>query len=185
MTDFFIPQKTTKDLWYKEPWMLLVIGGPVIVVIAAIITGVIAWHGADKIVAKDYYKQGVNINKNIYRDAKASEYKMLASVHLDRVADKISGKISGKVLLQLEGNTALPSSVLFSISAASEASEFELMQKITLSQVQPGVYEGLLKIPSDAISLALWHVKIEAADWRLTEDWRDPLHTSLQLKPQN
>ena len=183
MTDFFIPRKTTKDLWYKEPWMLLVIGGPVIVVIAAIITGVIAWHGADKIVAKDYYKQGVNINKNIYRDAKASEYKMLASVHLDRVADKVSGK----VLLKLEGNTALPSSVLFSISATSRASEYESVQKITLSQVQPGIYEGLLKIPSasGSFSLALWHVNIEAADWRLTEDWRDPLHTSLQLKPQN
>ena len=179
MTDFFIPQKTTKDLWYKEPWMLLVIGGPVIVVIAAIITGVIAWHGADKLVAKDYYKQGVNINKDIYRDGKAGEYKMLASVQLDQV--------SGKVLLQLAGNTALPSSVLFSISATSRESAYESVQKITLSQVQPGIYEGLLKIPSasGSFSLALWHVKIEAADWRLTEDWRDPLHTSLHLKPQN
>lgn len=177
MTDFFTPRKTTNDLWYKEPWMLLVVGGPVVVVIAAIITGVIAWQGADKVVAKDYYKQGVNINKDIYSDARASEYKMLAKVQLD--------KVSGKVLLQLEGKTALPAAVLFSISATSSALEYESMQKITLSQVQPGTYEGLLKIPSDSLSLALWHVKIEASDWRLTEDWRDPLHTSLQLKAQN
>jgi uncharacterized protein len=179
MAEFFTPQKTKKDLWYKEPWMLLVLGGPVVVVIAAIVTVVIAWQGADKLVAKDYYKQGVNINKDIYRDARASEYKMRANVKLDH--------ITGKVLLQLEGNTKFPSAVLFSASANSSASAYEQMQKVNLSQIQPGMYEGSLTIPaaSDSISRTLWHVKIEAADWRLTADWQDPMHTSLQLKATN
>lgn len=179
MANFYTTSKNKKDIWYKEPWMLLVVGGPLIVVIAATITGVIAWKGEDKIIAKDYYKHGLNINKDINRDAKASEYKLQAKAQLDAV--------TGKISLQLEGNTALPSSVLFSTSITSSTSIYEQIQKISLSQVQPGMYVGTLKIPSaaDSVSLALWHVQIEAADWRLLADWHDPLHSSLQLKAIN
>lgn len=179
MANFYTTAKNKKDIWYKEPWMLLVVGGPLIVVIAAIITGVIAWRGEDKIIAKDYYKHGLNINKDIYRDAKASEYKLQAKAQLDTN--------TGKISLQLEGNTALPSSVLFSTSITSSASIYEQIQKISLSQVQPGMYVGTLKMPSaaDSASFALWHVQIETADWRLLADWHDPLHSSLQLKANN
>lgn len=179
MAEFFTSKKTKKDLWYKEPWMLLVVGGPLVVVIAAIVTGVIAWQGADKVVAKDYYKQGLNINKDIFRDARASEYKMSAKVQLDNV--------TGKVILQLEGNTELPPSVLFSTASNTSMSAYEQIQKVNLSQMQHGLYEGLLTIPSasDSASRSLWHVQIEAADWRLTADWHDPMHTALQLKATN
>ena len=175
MADFYTSQKPKKDIWYKEPWMLLVVGGPAVVVIAAIITGFIAWQGEDKVISKDYYKHGLNINKDIYRDAKANEYNMLAKAQLDGA--------TGKVLLQLEGKTQLPSSVLLSVSTSSSTSVYEQIQKINLSQVQPGIYEGTLKIPTatDRASLSLWHVQVEAADWRLTADWHDPMHSSLQL----
>jgi hypothetical protein len=180
MTDFFTPKKkASSDIWYKEPWMLLVVGGPVVVVIAAIITGFIAWQGEDKVIAKDYYKHGLNINKDIFRDAKANEYKMQGKAKLDSV--------TGKILLQLEGKTTLPSSVIFSTSFTSSNSVYEQIQKISLTQVQPGIYEGELKMPSatDSVSLALWHVQIEATDWRLTADWHDPMHSSLQLQATN
>ncbi|MDO9313777.1 MAG: nitrogen fixation protein FixH [Burkholderiaceae bacterium] len=36
--------------WWREPMMWVVIGGPAIVVVAAITTGVIAWRGADEVV---------------------------------------------------------------------------------------------------------------------------------------
>lgn len=180
MAEFFTHQKHKKDIWYKEPWMLLVVGGPVVVVFAAIFTFYLAWHGADKVVAKDYYKQGLNINNDIYRDAKASEFKMQARVQIDNV--------SGKLIMQLEGKTELPPSVLFSASTSSSTSaEFEQLQKVTLTHVLAGKYEGVLKIPAASDSLAgkLWHVKIEATDWRLTADWPDPMHTPLQLKASN
>jgi len=179
MANFYTSPKTKKDIWYKEPWMLLVVGGPAIVVVAAIITGFIAWRGEDKVIAKDYYKHGLNINKDIFRDAKANEYKMQAKVQLDAV--------TGKILLRLEGKTTLPSSVIFSTSFTSSNSVYEQIQKISLTQVQPGTYEGELKMPSatDSISLALWHVQIEATDWRLTADWHEPRHSSLQLQATN
>lgn len=175
MADFFTPQKTTHDIWYKEPWMLLVVGGPVIVAIAAIITGYIAWQGEDKVIAKDYYKQGININKDIFRDAKAIEYNMQAKAKFD-------GAI-GKITLQLEGKTALPAVILFSSASRSNNSVYEQIQKVNLTQVQPGKYEGAVNISpaTDSANFKLWHVQIEAADWRLTADWRDPTHSLLQM----
>lgn len=180
MTDFFIPQKTKKDLWYKEPWMLLVVGGPVIVVIAAIATFFIAWHGADKVVTKDYYKQAQNINKDIFKDAKAGEYKIQAEAKLDGA--------SGKLQLHIKGNTKLPATLLFSASISSAmSSEFETLQKVTISQVQPGLYEGVITDMSQTglPGNKLWHVKVEADDWRLTADWMAPAQSTLQIKTSN
>ncbi len=36
--------------WWREPMMWIVLGGPALVVVAAIATGVIAWQGADEVV---------------------------------------------------------------------------------------------------------------------------------------
>ena len=36
--------------WWREPMMWIVLGFPAVVVVAAIATGVIAWHGADTVV---------------------------------------------------------------------------------------------------------------------------------------
>ena len=180
MTDFFIPQKTKKDIWYKEPWMLLVIGGPAIVVVAAIATFFIAWHGADKVVSKDYYKQAQNIDQDIFRDTKASEYKLSASAKFDNK--------SGVLKLQIEGNAKLPSALVFNVSTSSALSnEYETSQKFILSQVQPGHYESVIKDQTNTglTTNKMWHIKIEADDWRLTADWLDPEQNSLQIKTTN
>lgn len=171
MTEFYIPKKPVQDLWYKEPWMLLVLGGPLIVVIAAIITGVIAWQGEDKVVARDYYKQGININRTLQKDAKASELKMRAETRFDPASDKIS--------LRLEGKTIFPETILFSISTHSSASTYESSHKIKLHRTKLNVFEGSLNAPS--VGLQLWHVQIETADWRLTGNWPDPVHATMTL----
>ncbi len=41
---------STPRSWWREPMMWIVIGGPAIVVVAAITTGFIAWNGADTVV---------------------------------------------------------------------------------------------------------------------------------------
>jgi len=178
MNDFFIPKKHTGEHWYQEPWMLLVLGGPAVVVIAAIVTFYMAWQGSDNVISKDYYKQGVNIDKDINRDTKAGEYKLAGDIKVDS---------SGKIQLQLEGATRLPADILMVVSSYSRGSEYEATQKTTLTQVKSGMYEGSIKIQPapDSANLKLWHVKIEGPDWRLTADWHDPLNRSLQLKPQN
>ena len=177
MTDFYTLKKNKIEHWYEEPWMLLVLGGPAVVVVAAIFTFYLAWHDSDNVVSKDYYKQGINIDKDIHRDAKAAEYKLVANVKIEA---------TGHIRLQLEGKT-LPEKTTMIISSYSRSSEYESSQKIALTQLNSGQYEGMAAIPSisDTANIKLWHVKIEGPDWRLTGDWHDPLHSSLQLKSQN
>lgn len=51
--------------WWKEPSMWLVVGGPVSVIVACIITGIVIWHSPESVVAEDYYQKGINVNKTL------------------------------------------------------------------------------------------------------------------------
>ena len=54
--------------WWKHGHVWLVISGPAIVVVAALVTAVIAVRGADPVVDADYYRHGVEINKALARE---------------------------------------------------------------------------------------------------------------------
>jgi len=57
--------ETRSGPWWKYGHMWLVLSGPAIVVVAGILTAVIAVNGADPIVDADYYQKGVNINEQL------------------------------------------------------------------------------------------------------------------------
>lgn len=59
--------------WYKHRWPWFLIAGPAIVVVAGIVTTVIAVQTWDGLVADDYYKQGLGINLQKGRDQHAVE----------------------------------------------------------------------------------------------------------------
>lgn len=44
------PAATVVRPWWREPMVWLVIGGPAVVVVAAIVTSIVAWRGADPLV---------------------------------------------------------------------------------------------------------------------------------------
>ena len=49
--------------WWKYGHVWLIISGPLIVVIAGIITVVIAFSAADPVIDENYYENSTNINK--------------------------------------------------------------------------------------------------------------------------
>lgn len=183
MNSGILTQAIKKDVWYKEPWLLLVVGGPLLVVCASITTGFIAFRGADQVVAKDYYRQGLMINTNLQRDAKARELALDANIQFD-LANK-------KVLMQLSAKQGLPEVVQLSLasSGAANGSVEEVIRRMPLKLVAPGKYEADLlqdKIFESTINagvLQILHVKLETNDWRLTGDWVDPLQRNLRLTP--
>lgn len=166
--------------WYKEPWVWLVIAGPFIVVCAALYTGFLAYQGADKVVAEDYYRQGLMVNKDIRRDANARERKMSADMQFD--------SDTGNITVKVQSKAALPSSLLLSIAESSPSSLVnELIRRGTLLQVTPGTYQLSFPQPTaiERNRIAIWHIKIEDSDWRLTSDWHDPMHKPLKLNAVN
>ncbi|NUO73520.1 MAG: nitrogen fixation protein FixH [Frateuria sp.] len=51
--------------WFRNCFVWLVIAGPAFVVVASIFTFWIAAHGSDKLVQQDYYRKGIEINRQI------------------------------------------------------------------------------------------------------------------------
>ena len=64
--------ETQTKPWWKYPLVWLVIGGPLVVVVASIVTMVIAIRSPDPVVEQDYYRKGLNINQTL-ADEKARE----------------------------------------------------------------------------------------------------------------
>lgn len=58
------PQPNAKPWWkYGHVWLL--ISGPAAVIVAGFVTMWLAASGADKLVTEDYYRRGVEINKQL------------------------------------------------------------------------------------------------------------------------
>ncbi len=60
--------ETNSAGWWRHGLVWLVIAGPAAVVVAGVITTVIAMRGADPVVAKDYYRRGIQINQQLARE---------------------------------------------------------------------------------------------------------------------
>ena len=57
--------------WYRHRWPWLLLSGPAAVLAAGAVTAWIAFASADGLVAEDYYKQGMAINKVLAREEHA------------------------------------------------------------------------------------------------------------------
>ncbi|MBR7798852.1 FixH family protein [Undibacterium fentianense] len=185
MNSGILTQPIKKDSWFKEPWLLLVVGGPLLVVCASLFTGLIAFRGADQVVAKDYYRQGLMINTNLQRDAKARELALNASLQLDLS--------NNKILMSVKSNQALPQEVQISLasSGALEGGVEEVVRRLPMKLVGAGTYEAnLLQDPKfekalNQSKIQILHVKLETNEWRLTGDWHNPLEKKLSISPLN
>jgi uncharacterized protein len=69
--------------WYREPWPWLLMSGPAIVVVAGIITTVLAVRTHDGLVVDDYYKQGLAVNRDLSRDLAAKTAGLSATATID------------------------------------------------------------------------------------------------------
>ncbi len=58
------PETDTKP-WWKYPMVWLIIAGPLAVIVAGFVTLVIAVRMPDPVIAEDYYRRGLNINKTL------------------------------------------------------------------------------------------------------------------------
>jgi len=95
-------QTTTPNAlpWYREPWPWLLMAGPAVVVVAGFATLWLAVSSNDGLVADDYYKRGLAINRTLDRDAAAARDGYSASARFD-----FQGR---KVELALTANAAVP-----------------------------------------------------------------------------
>lgn len=51
--------------WWKYGHVWLILAGPAVVIVAGFVTLWLAVHGSDTLVEKDYYRRGIEINKQL------------------------------------------------------------------------------------------------------------------------
>lgn len=51
--------------WWTFGHVWLVVAGPAVVVLAGLVTAWLAWRQPDPVVAEDYYRQGIEINRTL------------------------------------------------------------------------------------------------------------------------
>jgi hypothetical protein len=143
--------------WYREPWPWLLMAGPAIVIVAGIATTVLAVTSFDGLVADDYYKQGLSINRVLARDEGAKALGITALVQFDEARSRV------RVML---AERTGPATLRLALSHPTLAGED---QEVSLRPTAPGVYEGAISTPRPG----RFRLKLEDGEgrWRLAGEW--------------
>ena len=139
--------------WYRHRWPWLLMAGPAIVVVAGLVTAWLAWTTDDGVVADDYYKRGLVINRQLERSARGEALGLGAVLEVAP---------DGAVRLQLSGPAApaAPASVRARLTNATRAGEDRVA---TLERGADGAYAGRVTPPARG----RWLVSVETDAWRL------------------
>lgn len=142
-----------KAAWYREPWPWLLMAGPAAVLIAGAATAWIAFASADGLVADDYYKEGLAINRRLAREDAARKLGISAEVRLDSPAIRV----------ELKG--AAPEVLFVHLAHATRAGH-DL--RLRLGKTASGIYEAELP----ALPAGRWRIAIEdpRGAWRVVKE---------------
>jgi uncharacterized protein len=162
--------------WYRHPWPWILIAGPAAVVVAGIVTTVIAVRTSDGVVSDDYYKQGLGINRTLARDARAGALHLAAEIQFNEE------RTAARVRL---GGEARPEALRLTLVHPTRAGGDQV---VTLRGVfpsreaeGPSFYEGRVQVPREGT----WRIRVEddRQTWRLTGAWRTQ-YGVVTLRPQ-
>ena len=138
--------------WYREPWPWLLMSGPAAVLLAGAATTWIAFASADGLVAEDYYKQGLAINKRLGREEAARAQGISASISIEN--DLLKVRLSG----------AAPEALFVHLAHATRAGHDQRLRLVPLE----GVYQASLP----PLASGRWRVAIEdpRGSWRIVRE---------------
>lgn len=148
--------------WYREPWPWILMAGPAAVVVAGLVTVWLAVSGADGLVAEDYYKQGLAINRVIEREQAARRLGLSAQLE----------PTPARLRLSLAGAPGVrPPALFVQLAHATRAGHD---QRLRLARVADGRYEG----EWPPLPPGHWRVSIEdpQASWRIAGNWSGAMH---------
>jgi len=137
------------------------------VVVAGVITTWIAVATSDGVVADDYYKRGLGINRDIARDARAQSLGVAARVTFNEERDAVR--------VTLATTQASPAALRLTLVHPTRGGGD---REVELRRVAPGMFEGKL----EAVRAGSWQVTLEDAErtWRVARRWSG-LEASVML----
>ena len=156
--------------WYREPapWLLML--GPAVVIVAGFFTLWLAMRSDDGLVADDYYKRGLAINRVLERDRRAASLGVRATVTEGR---------QGELMVALSGGAPMPPALTLQLIHPTRAGDD---RTFGLPATARGVYRsGPVSIPAGRRYVIVGDA---AGSWRLTGEWTLPSARPLELAPR-
>lgn len=143
----------TTNPWYRERWPWILMSGPAIVLVAGAITTWIAFDSADGLVADDYYRKGLAINKVIAREEKARSLGLAAEIDAR----------DGRLRVRLTGDAP---EAIFAHLAHATRSGYDA--RLRLARGADGTYEAALP----ALPPGRWRLALEdpRGAWRIAKE---------------
>ena len=146
--------------WYREPWPWLLLAAPALAVGASVATAVVAFRGADSLVAVDYYRKGVTINEELARGAQARALGLRITAHWNRAESQLD--------LDLQGGSARERPAVLDVALIDPArAEFD--HRLEAHQVSADHYRASV----GPWAMRHWTVVAETASWRLSGVWNN------------
>ena len=139
--------------WYREPWPWLLMAGPAAVIVAGAATIWIAMASADGLVAEDYYREGLAINKVLAREEAARRLGITAEVFLE------------KNLLSVNLKGQQPEALFAHLAHATRAG-YDLRLRLVPSG------EGVYRAELPPLPAGHWRIVIEdpRSTWRIAKE---------------
>lgn len=156
--------------WYKYPFVWFIVSIPAAAVIAGIFLIWLSLDTDDGLVADDYYKQGLAINRNIERDQNATRQGISANLKLDNIEGLV------KVYVNKGALKDYPDVLQLNIYNATRDEDD---RHIILNHGQYEQYIGYTKQP---LPEGIWYFELSTEHWRLSTRTRVSDEIQIQLK---
>lgn len=158
--------------WYRFPFVWFAFSIPA----AAVISGIgMIWVSVvtdDGLVADDYYKQGLAINKSLKRERRAFELGVSAYFEYDRELNRV-------LLAFDKGELAdYPEVLSFHLEHATRAGSDK---QIELMHGLDNQYIGYVK---EKMPAGVWHVELATQEWRIGARINLASQEKIQLLPE-
>ena len=136
-------------VWWREPWPWLLIAGPLIVVFASMASFWIAYKTDDGVVATDYYKRGLLVNRTLPK----------VPVALPKLAATVFFGNGGELRVRPEEGDVRGDVLHVTLTHPASATK----ETLTLTRDADGAFVGI--VHSDRAGL--WTIAFDSQDWPL------------------
>lgn len=171
------PDTTVHPPWYRQPWMWLVVGLPLLSVIASLTMVVIAVKNRDDLVRDDWYRAGRAINQNMQADTLARDMNLAGELVLEPASLQVD--------ITLTQNAPLSSATAAAASTQPASLQLTLVHSTRAHEDMTTILARRQQIGTDKITwhgtlprlpLGKYHITLEpvSADGANTENarWR-------------
>jgi hypothetical protein len=164
-----VMQKAPAAPWYRHRWPWFIMLGPVAVMLATLVSVLLAVRQPDAMVVDDYYKQGKAINQDLRRDRMATGLRL----HLEARYERTGGRLTGR--LESFGR---PLTAPLRIHLAHPTQPHK---DLVLDAFPDG--QGDFAVPLAALEMTHWQVVVEdeGRQWRLARSWSPGKDAALAI----